>query len=320
MTDVPDTRAAPFNAGDASNFPGRARLLVVDDQPINIRAIHQLFSGDHDVFMATSGEEALAFCRATPPDLVLLDVVMKGLDGLETCRRLKADPDTATIPVIFVTALDDPSEEAACWDAGGVDFITKPVNPRTVRNRVRAHLTLKHQSDLLRRMAWMDGLTGVANRRQFDDRMTREWRRCLRMGVPLSVATIDIDHFKVYNDTYGHLVGDDCLRRVAAAIEANLLRPGDLVARIGGEEFTCVLPDLDATGARKVGERLEGAVRALQIAHAGSPLGVISASVGIATTIPDSASAAEALLERADRGLYRAKDAGRARVCSDGAR
>lgn len=294
----------------------RARLLVVDDQPINIRALHEVFAADHDVFMATDGEQALAFCRETPPDLVLLDVVMPQVDGLEVCRALKLDPETASIPVIFVTSLDDPQEEAACWDAGGVDFITKPINAQTVRNRVRAHLTLKQQSDLLRRMAWIDGLTGVANRRQFDERLAREWQRCRRGGRPLSVAIIDIDFFKPYNDTYGHLAGDDCLRRVAATIAQALTRPGDLVARTGGEEFTCLLPEVDLAGARVVAERIERAVRAMEIPHSASESGGVTISVGIASAAPDSDEAAEGLLACADRGLYRAKSAGRGRVRS----
>ncbi|HEY0661143.1 MAG TPA: diguanylate cyclase [Lysobacter sp.] len=307
------------NQPDAVAPAGRARLLVVDDQPINIRVLHEIFSVDHDVFMATSGEQALAFCRETPPDLVLLDVVMPQMDGLEVCRALKREPETASIPVIFVTGLDDPREEAACWDAGGVDFITKPINAQTVRNRVRAHLTLKQQSDLLRRMAWIDGLTGVANRRQFDERLLREWQRCRRAGQHFSAAIIDIDFFKPYNDTYGHLAGDDCLRRVAAAIVQGLSRPGDLVARTGGEEFTCLLPEAELSGARVVAERIERAVRALCIPHAASELGKVTVSIGIASADPETETdkTAEELLERADRGLYRAKRMGRGRVCSD---
>ncbi|UHQ23853.1 diguanylate cyclase [Lysobacter sp. 5GHs7-4] len=308
---------------DVEALPGtvaasrRARLLVVDDQPINIRALHEVFSADHDVFMATNGAQALAFCQQTPPDLVLLDVVMPDMNGLEVCRALKADPETQSIPVIFVTSLDDPAEEAACWDAGGVDFITKPINALTVRNRVRAHLTLKQQSDLLRRMAWVDGLTGVANRRQFDERLEREWQRCRRSGQPLSAGIIDIDHFKAYNDTYGHLAGDDCLRQVAAAIERSLARPGDLVARTGGEEFTCLLPEIDLAGARVVVENVERAVRALGISHSASEHGTVTVSIGVATAQPDGEESAESLLNRADGGLYRAKRAGRARVRSD---
>ncbi|KRA16325.1 MULTISPECIES: diguanylate cyclase [unclassified Lysobacter] len=308
-----DVEALPGTAAASR----RARLLVVDDQPINIRALHEVFSADHDVFMATNGAQALAFCRQTPPDLVLLDVVMPDLSGLEVCRALKADPETQSIPVIFVTSLDDPAEEAACWDAGGVDFITKPINALTVRNRVRAHLTLKQQSDLLRRMAWVDGLTGVANRRQFDERLAREWQRCRRGGQPLSAGIIDIDHFKAYNDTYGHLAGDDCLRQVAAAIESSLARPGDLVARTGGEEFTCLLPEIDLAGARVVVENVERAVRALGISHAASEHGTVTVSIGIATAQPAEEENAESLLNRADSGLYRAKRGGRARVRSD---
>lgn len=309
--------ALKIKADEAAAPAGRARLLVVDDQPINIRALHEVFSADHDVFMATSGEQALAFCRETPPDLVLLDVVMPQMDGLEVCRALKLDPETASIPVIFVTSLDDPQGEAACWDAGGVDFITKPINAQTVRNRVRAHLTLKQQSDLLRRMAWIDGLTGVANRRQFDERLGREWQRCRRGGRPLSVAIIDIDFFKSYNDTYGHLAGDDCLRRVAATIAQCLTRPGDLVARTGGEEFTCLLPEVDLTGARVVAERIERSVRALDIRHSANESGSVTISIGIACAAPGTDETVEDLQARADRGLYRAKGKGRGQVCSD---
>ena len=144
--DVADTGVA----GGGLALPASARLLVVDDQPINIRTIQQVFCAEHEVFIATSGEQALRFCQATPPDLVLMDVVMPGMNGLEVCRALKSDAATASIPVIFVTGLDTPEEEADCWDAGCVDFISKPINARTVKNRVRAHLLLKQQSDLLR--------------------------------------------------------------------------------------------------------------------------------------------------------------------------
>lgn len=293
----------------------RARVLIVDDQPIIIQALYQAFSAEHDVFMATSGEQALAFCRATPPDLVLLDVVMPGMDGLAVCRELKRDPKMTSIPVIFVTALNDSDEEAACWDAGGVDFITKPVNARTVRNRVRAHLTLKHQADLLRQLAWIDGLTGIANRRQFDERLSREWQRCRRNGHVLSVATIDFDFFKAYNDTYGHLAGDDCLRLVASALQACVARPGDLAARIGGEEFSCILPESDLAGCLVVAERIERSIRELNIPHEGAATEFVTVSVGIASTVPGKGMDPNDLLRRADEGLYEAKRTGRSRVC-----
>ena len=295
----------------------RAQVLLVDDQPINIRVLHQVFADEYDVFMASSGEQALAHCHSNPPDLILLDVVMHGMSGLEVCRTLKDNPESAMIPVIFVTSLDTPEEEEACWNAGCVDFITKPINARTTRNRVRAHLTLKQQSDVLRRLAWIDGLTGVANKRQFDERLLQEWRRCRRAQEPLSLAAIDIDQFKAYNDTYGHLMGDDCLRSVVKTIETCLSRPGDFVARTGGEEFVCVLPSASPQGALAIAERIGQSVRQLHIPHAGSALEVVTISTGVATMEPGSPESHEQLFARADRALYRAKRTGRARVMVD---
>ncbi len=289
----------------------RARILVVDDQPTNILTLHRLFEDEHDMFMATGGEQALAFCRRTPPDLVLLDVVMPEPGGLAVCRALAADPATRDIPVIFVTGVDDPDGEAACWDAGGVDFITKPFNARTVSHRVRAHLTLKQQADLLRRLAWVDGLTGIANRRHFDDCLQDEWSRCARLGSPLSLVSFDIDHFKRFNDSKGHLAGDDALRAVAAAAAACVSRPGDLVARTGGEEFAALLSHVDAPGAAIVAEHIRQAVAELAIAHPDSDLGRISVSVGVATVVPVPGGEPEVLLAAADRALYAAKAAGR---------
>lgn len=302
---------------DMSAEAPRARLLVVDDQPLILRALHETFVEIYDVFLATSGAQALAFCRATPPDLVLLDVSMPKMSGLEVCRRLKQDAETASIPVIFVTALDDPEQEAACWKAGAVDFITKPIRAQTTRHRVHAHLTLKRQADVLRRLAWIDGLTGLANKGQFDERWMQEWKRCRRDGLSLAVASVDIDNFKAYNDTYGHLPGDDCLRSVASALRESLARPGDFAARTGGEEFTCVMPDADTPGARHIAERLDHAVRALQIPHAGGALDFVTVSVGLAIMHPSEHESPESLLKRADRALYRSKKEGRSRISLD---
>lgn len=292
----------------------RSRLLVVDDQPINIRALHRVFADECDVFMATNGEDALAFCAAAQPDLILLDVMMPGMDGLEVCRRLKANPVTADIPVIFVTGLADPGEENTCWDAGAVDFITKPINVQTTRNRVRAHLMLKKQADLLRRLAWIDGLTGIANKRQFDERIREEVDRCQRRSLYLTVIIVDIDNFKAYNDTYGHLQGDDCLRQVAQAINASLRRSGDLVARTGGEEFTCILPEMDGPGAHEEAARIERAVRELGMPHEHGIDGKVTISLGVCSSIPDANASPQALIETADRALYQAKKSGRSRA------
>ncbi|MBI5256658.1 MAG: diguanylate cyclase [Burkholderiales bacterium] len=298
----------------------RSRLLVVDDQPANVQTLYQALAADHQIFVATHGEQALKLVREKQPDLVLLDVVMPGMDGFEVCRRLKADPGTVDLPVIFVTAHSDDNEETRGLNAGAVDFITKPINPAVVRARVKTHLTLKHQSDLLRQMAFVDGLTGVFNRRYFDDRLQQEWLRAVRHGSPLSVVLIDIDHFKHFNDTYGHQAGDDCLRRVAQVLAAGLNRPGDLLARYGGEEFACILPETDAAGALELARRMGLLVKDLGIEHSGSPSHqVLTISLGVAgrDALPpgEAGGSAAELLASADRQLYRAKHLGRDQAC-----
>ena len=290
-------------------------LLIVDDQPINIQALYRIFAPDHRVLMATSGAKALAVCKDDPPDLVLLDVVMPEMDGHEVCARLKANELTRDIPIIFVTSHTDAEEETKGLELGAVDFIAKPVNPPVVRARVKTHLTLKTQSDLLRQMVFIDGLTGVANRRCFDERLGTEWRRAARHSSALALLMLDLDHFKRYNDRYGHQAGDECLRRVASVIKGGLLRPGDLVARYGGEEFACILPTTDFDGALAVAAGIEQRVRALQIEHADSVCEVVTLSIGAALGMPQPDGDPLRLLALADAQLYRAKHSGRGRAC-----
>lgn len=296
-----------------STLPARPRLLVVDDQPINIQTLYQIFHADHEVFVATSGEQALAFCRSNPlPDLILLDVVMPGLDGLAVCQQLKADPVLANIPVIFVTACMDPADETRALEAGGVDFITKPVNPMVVRARVKTHLTLKAQEDFLRSLVFVDGLTGVANRRRFDEALLSEWRQCQRAGTPLALLMIDIDHFKRYNDHYGHPTGDACLQQVAAVLKAAMQRACDLVARYGGEEFVCLLPGCDQAPALAKAQALQAALAAQGIAHEASPTAAwVTLSIGVAVAQPQAGGSPAALVAAADAALYSAKHRGR---------
>lgn len=302
--------------GDPAAKP---RLLVVDDQPLNIQVIYQAFAADHQVFMATSGAQALAMCASNPPDLLLLDVVMPDIDGLEVCRRLKADEATRHIPVIFVTGHSDPTEETRGLEVGAVDFIAKPVNPRIVRARVRTHLMLKFQADLLRQLAQRDGLTGVYNRRHFDVCLEAECRRAARSKCPISLLMIDVDDFKRFNDRYGHQLGDDALRQVAQALQFGFSRAGDVVARYGGEEFAAILPDTDEEAALALAERTERYIRALAIPHEASRAApVLTVSIGAAAHVAglDAAGPTEpsALLALADQQLYEAKRQGRGRV------
>jgi diguanylate cyclase (GGDEF)-like protein len=301
---------------DDGGEPRPPRLLVVDDQPVNIQALYQVFADDHQVLMATNGPQALAVCSSQQPDLVLLDVVMPDMDGYEVCRRLKADPATRDIPVIFVTAHNDELAETQGLEAGAVDFISKPINPKIVRARVRTHLTLKAHSDLLRQWVYLDGLTGVRNRRCFDERLASEWARAQRNGSAISVVLLDVDFFKRYNDRYGHQAGDDCLRRVAACLRQSLKRPADLVARYGGEEFVCLLPETPLPGALDFARHLGQSVAALGLPHEDSAVaGVVTVSLGVGTKSSNGTGTAQALLREADAQLYIAKSRGRNQAC-----
>ncbi len=292
------------------------RLLLVDDQPVNIQVLYQAFAADHQVYMAASGAQALALCAKQQPDLVLLDVEMPDMDGYEVCRRLKADPATRDIPVIFVTAHSDEAAEALGLDVGAVDFISKPINPKIVRARVKTHLTLKSQSDLLRQWVYIDGLTGARNRRYFDGRLAEEWGRAQRNKTPLSVVLLDVDYFKRYNDHYGHQAGDECLRTIATTLKVNLTRPGDMVARYGGEEFVCLLPHTDLDGALHIAGLLCSKVFDQQLPHADSSAApVVTVSLGACSLPAGGRATALELVKGADTQLYLAKANGRNQAC-----
>jgi diguanylate cyclase (GGDEF)-like protein len=295
----------------------RPKILIADDQPSNILVLHELFSAQCDVFMATNGMQAIEVCQAELPDLILLDVVMDDIDGHEVCRRLKADPSTSTIPIIFITSQNQEADEVFALGLGAVDFIMKPINSVIVRARVRTHLTLKLQGDLLRASAFLDGLTGVCNRRKFDEDLLTNWRQCLREKAPMSLILLDIDYFKRYNDRYGHQSGDSCLKWVAKVLSETLRRPYDTVARYGGEEFACILPNTELEGAVRMAEAMLARIRELGIEHLGSDVDrVVTASMGVATLVPTYTLGSEALLAAADTQLYEAKRTGRARVCA----
>ncbi len=316
-----DTQAAvDAQQGDALPLapPANApRLLVVDDQPSSTELLAQMLGSQYQVLRAHSGAEALALCRDSQslPDLILLDILMPGMDGLQVCRRLGEDPLTADIPVLFVTSQSGPQEEAAGLAAGGVDFITKPVNQAVLLARVRTHLQLKAQTDQLRAYALQDGLTGIANRRRFDQALAQEWRYGQRHHRPLALLLIDIDHFKRYNDHYGHPAGDECLKAVAAQLHQAMGRAHDLVARYGGEEFACLLPSISVEDALFKAQALCHGVAALRLPHEASPLAAyVTVSVGVALWTFEQEGQPQQLIDAADAALYAAKSAGRNQV------
>ncbi|MEI6558922.1 MAG: diguanylate cyclase [Rhodospirillaceae bacterium] len=293
----------------------RPKIVIIDDTPVNIRILHAVLARDFDVRFATSGADGLELVAGELPDLVVLDVMMPEIDGYEVCRRLKADPLLAQIPVIFVTALNDAEDEAKGLEVGAVDYLTKPITPAIVLARVKTHVELKRLRDRLELQSTTDGLTGVANRRGFDACLVREWQRAARARNPLSLILADIDFFKLYNDHYGHLAGDICLRKVAQAMADTVSRPADLVARYGGEEFVALLPETDALGARVLAEEMRGQIAALAINHATSLVADhVTLSLGVTTLVPDGHDDPTYLILQADEALYLAKNQGRDRV------
>lgn len=287
-------------------------LLVVDDQPINIRAINEVFKDEFNVLMATNGRSGLQKAREQQPDLILLDIVMPEMDGYEVCQQLSLDPLTTDIPVIFVTAETEANVEARGFEVGAVDFITKPFNPLIVRARVMTHLTLKLQMDIMKDMALIDGLTGLANRRRFDQALLGDWNLCQREQKPVALLMLDVDYFKRYNDSYGHLAGDECLKSIARALQTSVRRTSDICCRYGGEEFACLLPFTDKEGATLCAEHVIEAVKKLNIAHKSSDIAPhVTVSIGIAVRTPHTDVQIEQLIQEADEALYASKQNGR---------
>ncbi len=290
-------------------------ILLVDDAPTNIQMLNETLKDGYHLFFATNGRDALRIAAETLPDLILLDVIMPDMDGYEVCRILKADPLMKDIPIIFITAMNQQEDEAIGLELGAVDYITKPFNPTIVRLRIRNQIKLKRQRDILTRLSNLDGLTGIPNRRCIDETLEREWRRGIRSCKPISLLMIDIDYFKAYNDSCGHLAGDDCLRAVAQALDDSMGRAADFVGRYGGEEFLAILPETNEEGALFVANDMQNEVAKLAIQHPATPLGKqITLSIGIATAIPYRENEFTSLLQEADKMLYQAKQEGRNRI------
>jgi diguanylate cyclase (GGDEF)-like protein len=293
----------------------RQKILIADDSQPVVDMLCAVLGEDHEVMVAPSGQAAIEMAIDRQPDLILLDVVMPGIDGFEVCRRLRAEERTQRIPIVFITGLNALEDERRGLELGAIDFIAKPLQAAIVRLRVRNHLELKRYRDFLEDLSLVDGLTGIGNRRRFDEFLLREWRRSRRARSSLALILLDVDYFKAFNDHYGHAAGDDCLREVAATLAMLVRRPGDLCARYGGEEFAAILPHTDLAGARVLAERIREAVVALDIPHEGlaaSPS--LTVSIGIAASDTSAAEEPEDLLRMADRRLYEAKTAGRNRV------
>jgi len=309
-----------------------AEILIVDDTPANLDLLSRMLSDRFRVRAATSGRRALATARTYPIDLVLLDVDMPEMDGYKVCSELKADKATSEVPVIFVSALDTAIDKVAAFAVGGADYITKPFQVAEVMARIEYQLRLarltrdlaRKKAELedanrqlaianvrLRALSYLDGLTGVANRRRFDEALEEACAESNEAGTPLSLVLIDLDHFKKLNDSQGHLDGDEALRAVASVLAEQTESRGGLAARFGGEEFAWLLPGVTLEAAKAEAEMLRVKIRDARIRHAAADCGIVTASLGVAsgTTLTPAA-----LIAAADAALYRAKSGGRDRV------
>ncbi len=333
--------------------PPKGNILVVDDTPDNLRVLSSMLTKlGYTVRKALNGQMALTACQTVLPDLILLDINMPGMNGYEVCALLKSSENTSNIPVIFISVLDEALDKVKAFSVGGADYITKPFQVEEVLARVENQLTvrrlqislqdrnrlLKEQNALLlqeiekrrcaesalqkaneklQHLADYDSLTRIANRRHFDEYLHREWQRYSRSKLHLALVLCDIDSFKLYNDTYGHQAGDNCLKQVAGAISRAVKRPADLVARYGGEEFAALLPNTDFNGALRVAESIHLEVQQLKIVHAKSSVSdYITLSAGIASTVPSHTESPAALIRAADKALYQAKERGRNQSCA----
>ena len=297
-------------------------ILLVDDDPGAIQLMGRILADVGQLRFATNGKDALRLARDSAPDLILLDAEMPGMSGFELLKALKAEYALSDVPVIFITSHAEVGFEVSALDLGAADFIAKPLRSSRVLARVRTQLRVKHMADELRRTATTDALTGVSNRRHFDELLECEWSRARRTGDPVALLMIDVDHFKLYNDLYGHPTGDLCLRGVTQALLSACRRPADLVARYGGEEFMILLPQTPRPGAEHMAQQVLDAVAAFGILHEVSQTThYVTVSVGIgcfegARAYPSEPASLRAsdLVEAADKALYSAKQAGRAQA------
>ncbi|NJR61181.1 MAG: PleD family two-component system response regulator [Cyanobacteria bacterium CRU_2_1] len=305
-------------------------ILIVDDEKLMRMQLRQsLEQQGYRVAEATDGDECLLLYAELNPDMVLLDALMPMMDGFTCCHKLQALAGENAAPVLMITGLEDNASVDQAFAVGATDFITKPIHWAVLLHRVkriirqvylqreqaRLYQQLEAFNQKLQHLATIDGLTQVANRRQFDERFDCEWRRMAREQTPLSLILCDVDFFKLYNDTYGHQAGDECLRQVARAISAVVKRPADLVTRYGGEEFAVILPNTESSGAIYLAETIRLRVYALRLPHATSWVSDrVSLSLGVATITPQPDSDSTLLILAADKALYQAKEQGRDRV------
>jgi diguanylate cyclase (GGDEF)-like protein len=291
-------------------------ILVVDDEAMNITALTHILKQDYTVYVEKDGLGCLEAARELTPDLILLDILMPAMNGFEVITSLKKDDLTRDIPVIFVTGLNNAQDEEMGFVLGAADYINKPFSAAVVKLRVKNQIQIINQMRLIHNISITDALTGIGNRRFFYTQLEQEWQRSLRQQTPISFLMLDIDHFKVYNDTNGHMQGDMVLRETAQLIQKGLSRAIDKAARWGGEEFAVILPDTTMEGAQKVAERIRQSIESHTFMMDEITPTKITVSIGINCNVPKRTElyTLETFVSDADKALYHAKATGRNKI------
>lgn len=290
-------------------------ILIVDDEVINLNILADAFKEQYHLLVTKSGAQGLVRAMNHDVDLILLDIMLPDMDGFEVCKRLKEHEKTRHIPVLFITSKREGSDEEIGLQAGAVDYISKPFYLPIVSARVETHLALKMKSELLEKVASLDGLTGLANRRRFDEYFTIEYKRALRDGSALSVAIVNIDYFKSYNDNYGYTAGDKILRQLAELLSGLTECSSDMVCRFGSDEFVLVLPNTSAEAAASYCRSLVEKVNEKHWRHLYSPISQnLSISIGGTTYTNDYNLESSRVLDKMEQAMHKAKNDGRNRV------
>jgi diguanylate cyclase (GGDEF)-like protein len=293
-------------------------VLIVEDEETNHLILNQILASEYGIFSAKSGEEGLKLAGDFKPDLIILDIVLPDIYGYDVLVKLKENPDTRNIPVIIITGLDNERDEERGLILGAVDYIIKPFKHQIVKARIHTHMAIVRQMRAIEKLGLTDPLTGIANRRSFDDRLEMEWRRAIREKKPISFLMMDLDKFKKYNDTYGHSQGDTLLKEAAKIFTVTAKRPADLPVRLGGEEFGILLPDTKLESAIKIAESIRINMEALKIPTLdGETMTKATISIGVVAALPKENDSSKTFLTTADEHLYLAKASGRNRVCCE---
>jgi len=289
-------------------------ILVVDDETSNLMVLTHILGSEYTIYTAENGVNAVKKAIEYRPDLILLDIVMPEMDGYETLSALRKSEETHKIPIIFITGLSSDEDEEKGLSLEAADYISKPFSPQIVKLRVKNQIQIVNQLRTIEHLSMIDQLTGIPNRRNFDERLGMEWKQAIRESQPICILIIDIDKFKDYNDTYGHQQGDVVLRTVAVIIEQSLKRPTDFTARWGGEEFIVLLPNTPLDGAMEVAEQIRQNVEKEEILFASGLTTKVTVSIGLNMQVPVLGSSAELFFSKADKALYVAKEIGRNNV------